>query len=97
MPIIFKFKGNNLKGDDDSSNKDPRTTTLTLQFEDEKYERLASPLILRPYLDEQGEWHSLALVIDDVLCDMNGSSYKPILTDINHDQVKLDDECVFLE
>lgn len=100
LPIIFKFKDNNPKGDDYSSDKDPRTTTLTLQYQKddksdwEKFERLASPLILRPYIDEKGEWHSLALVVDEILWNMDGI-FKPLLTDVNHIQVKLDDACVF--
>lgn len=75
LPIIFKFKDNNNDGTDLSRDKDPRKTTLTVKYrkddksEWEKCERLASPLILRPYIDKEGKWHSLALVLDEVLCD----------------------------
>lgn len=51
LPIIFHFKGN-----------DPRDSTL--QGEQKKFERLASPLILRPYLCRNNQAIGLALLLD---------------------------------
>lgn len=85
LPIIFKFKDNNNDGTDLSRDKDPRKTTLTVKYrkdeksEWEKCERLASPLILRPYIDKEGKWYSLALVLDEVLYD--SEHYRLMLDD----------------
>lgn len=50
MPIKFQFPGKNNDPDD-----------MTLQPIDS--ERMASPLILRPYLDENKKWRALALLL----------------------------------
>lgn len=66
LPINFKFKDGG-----DNSNNDPQTTVLTAKYyHDEKwidFERLASPLILRPYLDKSGRWNALALCLPEKL------------------------------
>ncbi|VEG12225.1 type III-B CRISPR module RAMP protein Cmr1 [Moraxella cuniculi] len=83
LPIITKFKDNNPKGDDTSKYVDPITTTLKLKYRKdanadwEVYERLSSPLILRPYLDEQNQWHSLVLVLNEPL--YQSELFQPVL------------------
>ena len=52
MPIIFHFK--------DEREKDPGDTTL----KPEKAERMASPLIIRPYPSPDGRWFPAVLRID---------------------------------
>jgi CRISPR-associated protein Cmr1 len=49
LPIIFHFQGG---GDPDD---------YTLQAGDS--DRMASPLILRPYLSQERKWHSAALLL----------------------------------
>ncbi len=58
LPIIFKFKGEGTRPHDE-----PMPTTLTVKYKGQDFERLASPLILRPYCDEKGKWYSLALCL----------------------------------
>lgn len=83
LPIITKFKDNNSKGDDTSKHVDPITTTLKLKYRKdanadwEVYERLSSPLILCPYIDEQNQWHSLALVLNEPL--YQSELFQPVL------------------
>ncbi len=67
LPIIFKFKDGG-----DNSNNDPKTTTLTAKYKLSPnqwidFERLTSPLILRPYLGEDGNWHALAMCLPEQL------------------------------
>ncbi len=64
LPIIFKFanKDAGLRSTDD-----PAPTTLTAKYQGQEFERLASPLILRPYCDESGSWHSLALCLPQII------------------------------
>ncbi|MDO5650903.1 MAG: type III-B CRISPR module RAMP protein Cmr1 [Moraxella sp.] len=53
LPIIFKFQK-----DGDSANNEPAQTSL----QPVDYERMASPLILRPYFDGK-QWRAMALVL----------------------------------
>ena len=91
LPIITKFKDNNFQGTDTSSNVDPRTTTLNLQYRKDKsaewqrFERLASPLILRPYINENGQCCSLALVLPVVLHDTD--KFQPLLENSNKTKI----------
>lgn len=83
LPIITKFKDNNAKGDDVSKTVDPITTTLRLKYRKDvnadwsMCERLSSPLILRPYIDEQNQWYSLALVLNEHL--YQSELFQPVL------------------
>ncbi len=54
MPIIFHFKDKGERG-----NRDPNDTTLKPR----RFERLASPLILRPFADGTNGYRCLALVL----------------------------------
>lgn len=59
LPIIFQFKDSN-KEEPSDSKSDPRKTVLQL----EAYERLASPLILKPLACQEGEYMGLALILE---------------------------------
>lgn len=66
LPIIFKFKDGG-----SSKNHDPDKATLKINYKKDgntwKFERMSSPLILRPYLDDDGEWHAMALLLPEPL------------------------------
>lgn len=85
LPIITKFKDNNANGTGTRTSVDPQTTTLLTQYTldngtTKTAERMTSPLILRPYVDKQGKWHSLALVLDEPLYEqVDGRAKYPLL------------------
>ncbi|MBO1401506.1 type III-B CRISPR module RAMP protein Cmr1 [Vibrio cholerae] len=56
LPIIFHFQQPK-----ESSTSEPQDHTIGVSGKDN--ERLASPLILRPYLDESGKWLPAALLL----------------------------------
>jgi CRISPR-associated protein Cmr1 len=58
LPIIFQFKDSNKYNSNDPQN-DPRKTALEL----ENYDRLASPLILKPLACQNGNFIGLAFVL----------------------------------
>ncbi|ODQ01750.1 type III-B CRISPR module RAMP protein Cmr1 [Salinivibrio sp. SS2] len=58
LPIVFHFQKN--KGEDKS---DPDDHTLGLAGQERK--RMASPLILKPYLSESGKWLPAVLLLPD--------------------------------
>jgi CRISPR-associated protein Cmr1 len=70
LPIIFEFKDRyrgDARGRPDRSKFDPDSTTLKAQLKGETKprERMASPLILRPYPSADGmAWHPAVLRID---------------------------------
>lgn len=53
LPIIFHFKGNEPKD----------STLLPLDKTGNPMDRMASPLILRPYRDSDGHWRAAALLL----------------------------------
>ncbi|WP_394210520.1 type III-B CRISPR module RAMP protein Cmr1 [Psychrobacter piscatorii] len=83
LPIIFKFKDG---GSND--NQDPDVTTLKVNYrvsynETLEFERLMSPLILRPYLNERGSWQAIALLLPEPL--KNDSKIQLMLDNIEVD------------
>jgi CRISPR-associated protein Cmr1 len=60
LPIIFKFKDDKLRPG--KKNVDPRKTVLQPQ----KYERFASPLILKPLACYEGKAIGLALILEGI-------------------------------
>lgn len=87
LPIIFKFKDGG-----SGKNNDPDTKTLKANYklsekEILKFERLASPLIVRPYLDNKGSWNAMALLLPEPL--KNDSKIQLMLDDT---EVKFWDE-----
>ena len=79
LPIIFKFKDGGLR-----DNQDPDVTTLKVNYKISKnetleFERLASPLILKPYMDHKGSWNAMALVLPEPL--KNDSKIQLMLDD----------------
>ncbi|MEW6260773.1 MAG: type III-B CRISPR module RAMP protein Cmr1 [Thermodesulfobacteriota bacterium] len=62
LPIIFHFQ--NERGD---RQRDPEDVTLmAMEYQDQEpifWERMASPIILRPYPVDSGQWRSAALVL----------------------------------
>lgn len=83
LPIIFKFKDGGF-----SKNNDPDVTTLKVNYKISEnqmleFERLSSPLILRPYINEKGSWNSLALLLPEKL--KNDSRLQLVLDDIEVD------------
>lgn len=63
LPIVFQFQGD--KSDEQS---DPPTVTLEARTsKDERIERMASPLIIRPCLGKNGEWRGGILALPERL------------------------------
>ncbi len=58
LPIIFQFKDSNKHNPNDPQ-RDPRKTALEL----ENYDRLASPLILKPLACQNGNFIGLAFIL----------------------------------
>ena len=68
LPIIFKFKDEGR-----TSNNDPIKTTLNIKrntTDGLELLRFSSPLILRPYLNDMGNWESMALCLPNTLLDI---------------------------
>ncbi len=59
LPIIFEFKDRD-KNNPSNPCREPRTTILTLS----KSDRLASPLILRPFICKNGQTVGLAIILE---------------------------------
>lgn len=76
LPIIFKFKDGG-----DTTDTDPIQTTLTAvriceNNKEVKLDRMASPIILRPYLTEKGQWYAAALLLPSTLGQHNNIRLK---------------------
>ena len=56
LPIIFHFQGKQ-----SDQKPDPGDSELVPIVDGQRQERMASPLILRPYVNEQGKWHPALL------------------------------------
>ncbi|HNB19916.1 MAG TPA: type III-B CRISPR module RAMP protein Cmr1 [Agitococcus sp.] len=74
LPIIFKFKDDNIRGN--GNQPEPSQTSLQPIVGDSVKERMASPLILRPYFDGN-RWRAAALLlpcghINNLKLDLSG-------------------------
>lgn len=90
LPIIFEFKDG--PTEEDSRNRDPRKTTLTLK----DYSQLASPLIIRPVACRDNMYVGLATILQGAsipegqltLKEMNGEVVAEVDADLSPGQAR---------
>lgn len=78
LPIVFQFKDRDLNNPNSiNPNRDPRTTTLQgKSLNERRFDRLASPLIIRPYVHTSGLALGIAVILQNSRLPPQGLTLK---------------------